>query len=83
MDNNPNLYSVLIATVQMIGTAFAVWIAYRQTMLNAIKVAIPVAEKLEEVHTAVNGNLTAVQDKADRYAKILLDNGLHPDIPPA
>lgn len=90
MDSSPNVYAVLIALIQMIGTAFAVWIAYRQTVLNTRRDATALAtkvdettaktaSKLDEVHVAVNGNLDAAKKKAEKYARKLRENGIDPD----
>jgi hypothetical protein len=88
--NAPNVYNVLIALIQMIGTAFAVWIAYRQTTRNTASAADSLATKveettqkaatkLEEVHVAVNGNLDREKKKVAKYAKLLREHGIEPD----
>lgn len=90
MAEQPNMYAAIIALIQMLGTAFAVWIAYRQTVLNnrrdasalAVKVeetTAKTASKLDEVHVAVNGNLDAAKKKAEKYAAKLRAHGLDPD----
>lgn len=86
MESTPNIYDVFIALIQMLGTAFAVWVAYRQTVLNnrrdASALAVKVEEttsKLEAVHTAVNGNLDAEKKKVEKYAAKLRANGIDPD----
>jgi hypothetical protein len=90
MEQSPNIYTVLIALIQMIGTAFAVWVAYRsqtrKTEATAVVLATKVEEtsgkaaaKLEEVHVAVNGNLDREKKRVAKLAKLLRQNGIEPD----
>jgi predicted chitinase len=69
-----NLSSVLTVLIQTLGTAFAVWVAYRQTISKVASKA-----QVEEVHKTVNGNLHRVTEKAEKYAAKLRANGFDPD----
>lgn len=90
MSEAPNLYAVFIALIQMIGTAFAVYIAYRQTIAHNKLVASNLASKVDEtnaqtttkldaVHETVNGNLHRANERAEKYARLLRLNGIEPE----
>lgn len=78
-DAGPNLYAALIALIQMLGTAFAVYIGYLGTRNTLNRTDNKLDTKLDKVHETVNGNLSRAQERAEKYAKILRDNGIDPD----
>jgi hypothetical protein len=71
---SPNLYDVLIALIQMIGTAFAVWVAYKQTTRTVAS-----RDQVAEVHKTVNGNLDVEKKKVEKYSRKLRELGVEPD----
>ena len=71
----PNLFDVLIALIQMMGTAFAVYIGY----LGTRKMQTNTDTKVDKVHETVNGNLSRAQERAEKYAKMLRARGIDPD----
>lgn len=71
----PNLFDVLIALIQMIGTAFAVYIGY----LGTRRFQANTDSKVDKVHETVNGNLSRAQERAEKYAKMLRAQGIDPD----
>jgi hypothetical protein len=56
----------VLATV--LGTAFSTWIAYR----------VSVKPKMAEIHTLVNGNLSAEKEDNANLRAQLLNNGIEP-----
>lgn len=74
-DAGPNAFDVLIALIQMLGTAFAVYVGYLGTR-NRLS---GTDTKLDKVHETVNGNLSRAQERAEKYAKLLRENGIDPD----
>ena len=78
-DAGPNLFDVLIALIQMLGTAFAVYIGYLGTRNTLSRTDTKLDSKLDKVHETVNGNLSRAQERAEKYAKMLRDRGIDPD----
>ena len=71
---SPNIYTVLITLINTVGTGFGLWLTYRATIRNVAS-----KSQVEEVHRTVNGNLTKVTEKAEKYAAMLRATGIDPD----
>jgi predicted histidine transporter YuiF (NhaC family) len=86
----PNSNAVWIALIQMVGTAFAVWLAYRQTRKSTkedakeVKAELAVVqqkaevreEKLDAVHSLVNGDRAAKEARIQALESKLRDHGI-------
>jgi threonine/homoserine/homoserine lactone efflux protein len=62
----PNNNAVWIALIQMIGTAFAVWLAYRQNRKTTEAKAVEVKEELHTASAAQAAKLDEVHQTAAR-----------------
>lgn len=63
---SPNVWYFLSVAIQVAGTAFAGWLAY----LGVIK------PRLTEIHTLVNGNLSAEKEDNANLREVLKINGI-------
>lgn len=75
-DAGPNLNSVWIALIQMLGTGFAVYLAYRQTRKGQDPKLDKIAEVAAKTETLVNGDRAAKEERIRWLESKLRDAGL-------